>query len=130
MRILVTGGAGFIGSATAPALQERGDQVRVLDALTGPVHEPSSNGPDGDFVRGDVRDKATWERALDGVDAGFHAAADQDYMQDFATFFAVNAAGTALLYEVIVERSLPVKRVVFASSQSVYGEGAARCAEH
>jgi dTDP-L-rhamnose 4-epimerase len=130
MRVLVTGGAGFIGSATVRALRARGDDVRVLDALTQPVHEPGAQPDLDDFIHGDVRDKATWERALDGVDAVVHAAAYQDYLQDFSTFFTVNAAGTALLYEVIVERSLPVRRVVVASSQAVYGEGAARCGAH
>lgn len=126
--VLVTGGAGFIGLAAARALRTRGDAVRLLDALTQPVHEPDAAGPEGfDLVRGDVRSKDEWVRALDGVDAVLHCAAYQDYLTDFSTFFHVNAAGTALLYEVIVERSLPVRRVVVASSQAVYGEGAYRC---
>ncbi|MGH2830095.1 MAG: NAD-dependent epimerase/dehydratase family protein [Actinomycetota bacterium] len=128
MKILVTGGAGFIGLGTARALAARGDEVRILDALTQPVHEPGAAGP-GEFelLRGDVRSKDDWIKALDGVDAVMHMAAYQDYRTDFSTFFHVNAAGTALLYEVIVERSLPVQRVVVASSQAVYGEGAYRC---
>lgn len=133
MRILVTGGAGFIGSHTVAALLTRGDEVRVLDALTQPVHavgaHPHLPGVT-DFLHGDVRDRATWERALDGVDAVFHLAAYQDYLPDFSTFFAVNAVGTALLYEVAIARKLPLQRVVIASSQSVYGEGAARCETH
>jgi dTDP-L-rhamnose 4-epimerase len=129
MKVLITGGAGFIGSQTARALIERGDDVRVLDALTQPVHHAGSQGPaDVDFLRGDVRDRNTWERALDGVDAVFHLAAYQDYLPDFSTFLHVNAAGTALLYEVAVANGLPLRRVVVASSQSVYGEGVYRCA--
>jgi len=128
--ILVTGGAGFVGTHTVRTLRARGERVRILDGFTQPVHPRGAapSLPEGvDLVRGDVRDKAAWEQALDGADAVIHLAAYQDYLPDFSTFFAVNAAGTALLYEVIVERSLPVRRVVFASSQSVYGEGAARC---
>ncbi len=128
MRVLVTGGAGFIGLAAAQALQDRGDDVVILDALTQPVHDPASQGPDGfQLIRGDVRFKQDWVAALDGVDAVLHFAAYQDYLPDFSTFLHVNAAGTALMYEVIVERSLPVRRVVVASSQSVFGEGAYRC---
>ena len=128
MRVLVTGGAGFIGLATAQALRARGDDVRIMDALTQPVHEPGAAGPGGfDFVQGDVRSKPDWIRGLDGIDAVCHLAAYQDYLKDFSTFFHVNAAGTAMLYEVIVERSLPVRRVVVASSQAVYGEGVYRC---
>lgn len=132
MRVLVTGGAGFIGAATARALVARGDEVRILDALTQPVHAPHAvpSIEGAGLVHGDVRDKRIWERVLDGVDAVVHCAAYQDYLPDFSTFFAVNAVGTALLYEVIVECALPVRRVVIASSQSVYGEGAARCERH
>lgn len=132
MKVLVTGGAGFIGVATARALLARGDDVVILDALTQPVHAPGVRPViDGAaFINGDVRDKAAWERALDGVDAVVHCAAYQDYMQDFSRFFTVNAAGTALLYEVAVERALSLRRIVLASSQSVYGEGAARCETH
>ncbi|MFA5891004.1 MAG: NAD-dependent epimerase/dehydratase family protein [Actinomycetota bacterium] len=132
MNVLVTGGAGFIGSHVVRSLLARGDRVRVLDALTAPVHVPGVI-PDlgaAEFLHGDVRTKPDWARALDGIDAVVHMAAYQDYMPDFSRFFTVNAAGTALCYEVIVERGLPVRRVVVASSQSVYGEGAARCAEH
>ncbi len=133
MKVLVTGGAGFVGAHTVRALLERGDDVRVLDALTQPVHHPGST-PSFDaaveFLHGDVRRAEDWARALDGIDAVVHLAAYQDYLPDFSTFFHVNAAGTALAYEVIVERALPVRRVVIASSQSVYGEGAARCEVH
>jgi dTDP-L-rhamnose 4-epimerase len=133
VRVLVTGGAGFIGVHTARALLARGDDVRLLDALTQPVHEAgvAPAVPDGaELVRGDVRNAEDWARALQGVDAVVHLAAYQDYLTDFSTFFSVNAAGTALLYETIVARSLPVRRIVIASSQAVYGEGNVRCEEH
>lgn len=131
MRVLVTGGAGFIGSHTTAALLARGDDVRVLDAFIAPVHPGPSSAPDGaEVLRGDVRDAATWERALDGIDAVIHCAAYQDYLPDFSTFFHVNAVGTSLLYEIAVAKALPLQRVVVASSQSVYGEGAATCPTH
>lgn len=128
MRVLVTGGAGFIGLAAANALKARGDEVRIMDALTQPVHPPGAKGPQGfEFVAADVSVKDEWIKALDGVDAVMHFAAYQDYLPDFSKFFRVNAAGTALMYETIVERNLPIERVVVASSQAVFGEGAYTC---
>lgn len=131
MKVLVTGGAGFIGSHTVDLLLARGHQVRILDALLPPVHRPDHK-PDyvpaeAEFLHGDVRSRADWERALDGVEAVFHFAAYQDYLPDFSTFFHVNAVGTALLYEVAVARRLALAKIVVASSQSVYGEGRYRC---
>ncbi|MCL4486887.1 MAG: GDP-mannose 4,6-dehydratase [Chloroflexi bacterium] len=132
MRILVTGGAGFIGSHTVDLILQAGHDVRILDSLTPPVHidgkVPSYVPRDVDFVRGDVRDRAAWERALVGVDAIFHFAAYQDYMPDFSKFFDVNAVGTALMYEIIVEKKLHVAKIVVASSQATYGEGKYLCA--
>lgn len=132
MKILVTGGAGFIGSHTVDRLLQKGHTVRVLDALMPPVHRPGQIPAylpkEVEFLHGDVRDKDAWARALDGVAGVFHFAAYQDYLPDFSTFFHVNAAGTALLYELIVEKHLPVQKVVFASSQAVYGEGPYHCA--
>lgn len=132
MRILVTGGAGFIGSHTVDLLLQKGHHVRILDNLTPPVHVdgtlPAYVPRDAEFILGDVRDRAAWERALQGIDAVFHFAAYQDYLTDFSKFFHVNTVGTALLYEIIVEKKLPVQKVVVASSQSVYGEGKYACA--
>lgn len=134
MKILVTGGAGFIGSHTVDLLLEKGHQVRALDSLAPPVHRdgqlPDYFSSEAEFLRGDVRNRQDWERALHGVDAVFHMAAYQDYLPDFAKFFHVNAVGTALLYEIIVGKMLPVKRIVVASSQAVYGEGKYRCPAH
>ncbi len=131
MKILVTGGAGFIGSHTVDLLLARGYDVRVLDALTPPVHvagqAPAYLPAEVELQQGDVRDRAAWERALDGVEAVFHFAAYQDYLPDFAKFFHVNAAGTALLYEVAVEQHLPLRKIVVASSQAIYGEGRYTC---
>ncbi|MBN2012303.1 NAD-dependent epimerase/dehydratase family protein [candidate division KSB1 bacterium] len=131
MRCLVTGGAGFIGSHTVDALLERGHHVRILDNLSKPVHlkgKPDYLKDDAEFMLGDVRNKADWEKALDGVDTIFHFAAYQDYLPDFSTFFHINAVGTALMYEVAVEKKLDIQKIVVASSQAVYGEGKYRCA--
>ncbi len=75
------------------------------------------------FIEGDVRDRAKMLEALEGVEAVYHFAAYQDYLPDFSKFFWVNSVGTALIYELIVEKKLPVKKVVVASSQAVAGEG-------
>ena len=126
MHILITGGAGFIGSHTARALMAQGHRVRILDSLKPPVHRDGKpfNVPEGaELVKGDVTRKEDLAAALDGINAVYHLAAYQDYLPDFSTFFTVNAAGTALLYELIVAQKLPVQKVVVASSQAVYGEG-------
>ncbi len=133
MRVLVTGGAGFIGSHTTLALQERGCDVVIIDNLDPKIHPGGKplDIPEGtEFIEGDVRDKSAVEKALRGVEVVFHFAAYQDYMPDFSTFFHVNSVGTALLYEVLVEKGIMPNRVVVASSQAVYGEGTYRCAEH
>jgi len=131
MRILVTGGAGFIGSHTVDLLLEKKYTVRILDNLTPPVHIegriPEYVPRDAEFILGDVRERAAWERALVGVDAVFHFAAYQDYLPDFAKFFHVNTVGTALMYEIIVEKKLPIQKIVVASSQATYGEGKYEC---
>lgn len=125
--VLITGGAGFIGSHTADRLLAAGYHVRVLDSLQPPVHRPDTVpdylAPEVEFVRGDVRNKADWEKALVGVDAVIHLAAYQDYLPDFSTFFHVNCVGTALMYEVIVANRLPIQKVIVAGSQAAYGEG-------
>lgn len=134
LRALVTGGAGFIGSHTVDLLLEKGYQVRVLDALMPPVHVdgvvPDYLPDEVEFMRGDVRDRDALCRALEGVDVVFHLAAYQDYLTDFSKFFDVNATGTALLYELIVNERLPVRKVVVASSQATYGEGKYECPQH
>jgi dTDP-L-rhamnose 4-epimerase len=132
MKVLVTGGAGFIGSHTVDLLLSRGHDVRILDALAPPVHRdgqaPAFVPAEAEFIHGDVRDRAAWEKALDGVEAVFHFAAYQDYLPDFSKFFHVNTVGTALLYEIAVEHRLPLRKIVVASSQAVYGEGEYLCA--
>lgn len=130
MHILITGGAGFIGSHTCDALIKKGHRVRILDNLQETVHKkglPSYLNKEAEFIKGDVRDKKTLENALEGIDAVYHFAAYQDYFPDFSTFFHVNSVSTALIYEIIVEKNLPVKKVIVASSQAVMGEGRYTC---
>lgn len=133
-KVLVTGGAGFIGSHTVDLLLKKGYEVRVLDSLTPPVHprreRPTYLPEDVEFILGDVRNRNDMERALQGVRAVFHLAAYQDYLTDFSKFALVNDGGTALLYEIIVNRRFPVEKVVLGSSQAVYGEGKHQCPKH
>ena len=132
MKILITGGAGFIGSHTADALIDKGCDVRILDNLQSTVHpkgKPSYLHPKAEFIQGDVCDADTLRSALKDVDAVYHLAAYQDYLPDFSTFFSVNAVSTALLYEILVAEAgkHKVKKVIVAASQAVMGEGRYRC---
>ena len=133
-KVLVTGGAGFIGSYTVDLLLKKGYEVRVLDNLTQPVHprkeKPSYLPEDVEFTLGDVQNRDDMEGALEGVRAVFHLAAYQDYLTDFSKFARVNDGGTAMLYEIIVNRRFPVEKVILGSSQAVYGEGKYQCSEH
>ncbi|CAN0604748.1 unnamed protein product, partial [Ectocarpus sp. 12 AP-2014] len=127
MKILITGGAGFIGSHTADALLAKGHEVRVLDILQQPVHRdgkwPGYLDPAIEKIEGDVRDEATMLNALRGVDAVYHLAAFQDYLPEFSRFFSTNVTSTALIYELIVREKLPIQKVIVASSQAALGEG-------
>ena len=125
-KVLVTGGAGFIGSHTVDRLLKIGYDVRILDNLQKPVHlkgKPSYIPQEAEFILGDVRDRDTIEKALEGIDYIFHLAAYQDYLPDFSTFFHVNSVSTALIYEIAVAKNLPIKKIIVASSQFVNGEG-------
>lgn len=130
---LVTGGAGLIGSHIVDAARAEGWQVRVLDSLerqTHPNGKPAWVDGDVEFMAGDVRRRSDWERALDGVDIVFHEAAYGGYMPEIAKFIHVNSYGTALMLETVRNRNLPIRKIVMASSQAVYNEGAYRCPEH
>ena len=130
MKILVTGGAGFIGSHTCDRLLSLGHEVIVLDALTPPVHRngrPANMSPGADFYQGDTRNRDLVTNLLRRVDAVYHFAAYQDYLPDFSRFSDVNVVSTALLYEIIVAERLDLARVVVASSQSAMGEGLYLC---
>jgi|HigsolmetaAR203D_1030402.scaffolds.fasta_scaffold00056_44 dTDP-L-rhamnose 4-epimerase len=126
--ILITGGAGFIGSHLADDLLEQGYGVRVLDSLDPQVHpdgaRPRYLSRDVELVVGDVRDGAALRRALEGVDAVFHLAAlvgVGQSMYRIDDYTAVNDLGTAVLLQALIER--PVERLITASSMSIYGEG-------
>ncbi len=132
MKILITGGAGFIGSHTSDALIAQGHAVTILDNLQTTVHpkgKPPYLHPKAEFIHGDVRDANAWRRALKDAEAVYHLAAYQDYLPDFSTFFNVNAGSTALMYEILVaEPNLHrVQKVIVAASQAVMGEGRYAC---
>ncbi|HMK97450.1 MAG TPA: NAD-dependent epimerase/dehydratase family protein [Acidimicrobiales bacterium] len=130
MRVLVTGGAGFIGSHTCDRLLALGHDVVVLDALTPPVHrtrKPEFLSPEVDFYEGDVRNRDLVLNLLRRADAVYHFAAYQDYLTDFARFTDVNVTSTAMIFELAVSERLDLSRVVVASSQAAMGEGLYLC---
>src|SRR3982750_2144412 len=128
-KVLITGGAGFVGSHLADDLLQSGYQVRALDSLAPQVHGTSGRRPaylagDVEFVRGDVRDPEAMSRALENIDAVFHFAAVVGVgqsMYEIANYTSTNGQGTAVLLEALAQR--PVERLVVASSMSIYGEG-------
>src|SRR5205085_10542823 len=132
--ILITGGAGFIGSHLADELLAHGYSVRVLDNLTPQVHgdagRPAYLDPQVELREGDVRDGTAVARALDGVDAVVHLAARVGVgqsMYEISGYAEANSLGTAVVLEALLDR--PVERLLVASSMSVYGEGLYRSAD-
>jgi dTDP-L-rhamnose 4-epimerase len=129
MNILITGGAGFIGSHVADELLRCGHRVRALDNLSPQVHGPARERPaylndDVELVEGDVRDRFAVRRALAGIDAVYHFAAAVGVgqsMYEIDHYTSVNDGGTAVLLQELIER--PVERLIVASSMSIYGEG-------
>jgi dTDP-L-rhamnose 4-epimerase len=128
MRILITGGAGFIGSHLADDLIHRGHDVRALDVLAPQVHgedaRPDYLHPDVELMRGDVRDGAAVRAALEGIDAVYHFAAAVGVgqsMYEIEHYVSTNEVGTAVLWEELARRR--IERVIVASSMSLYGEG-------
>jgi len=128
-KVLITGGAGFIGSHLADELLANGYDVRVLDNLSEQVHGPNRQrpdylDPDVELIVGDVRDETALRKSLKGVDAVFHFAAMVGVgqsMYEVAKYTSVNNEGTATLLQALVEK--PVQRLMVASSMSLYGEG-------
>ncbi|HEV2881086.1 MAG TPA: NAD-dependent epimerase/dehydratase family protein [Pyrinomonadaceae bacterium] len=132
-RALVTGGAGLIGSHLVDLLHGEGWRVRILDNLEPNTHregKPAWVNGAAEFVEGDIRDRACVAAALDGVEVVFHQAAYGGYMPEISKYVGVNSFGTAQLLEVIRDENLPVRKIVVASSQAVYSEGAGVCREH
>ncbi|KAF0096289.1 MAG: UDP-glucose 4-epimerase [Puniceicoccaceae bacterium 5H] len=128
-RILITGGAGFIGSHLADELLAQGHQVRVIDSLETQVHGESAEipaylNPEVEFFRGDLRKIEDIRHALEGIDTVYHFAAAVGVgqsMYEIARYTAINNQGTANLLQCLIER--PVQRLMVASSMSIYGEG-------
>ena len=132
-RALITGGAGLIGSHVTDLLVREGWKVRILDNIEPNTHKrgrPTWINQEAQFIQGDVRDRETVMAALDQIDIVFHQAAYGGYMPEIAKYVHVNSFGTALLLEVIREKNLPIKKIIVASSQAVYSEGAGECPTH
>jgi dTDP-L-rhamnose 4-epimerase len=132
-RALVTGGAGLIGSHIVDLLIREGWTVRILDNLEPQTHKngkPEWVNPAAEFRQGFVQDYETMHSALKDIDVVFHEAAYGGYMPEMAKYVLVNSFGTAQMLEIIRDHALPVRKVIVASSQAVYSEGAARCPEH
>jgi dTDP-L-rhamnose 4-epimerase len=134
MRILVTGGAGFIGSHIVDALLDRGHEMRVLDALAPAVHPhaPDYLDPRAELLQGDVTDGAIVRHAVRGIDAVCHQAAKVGLgleIGDIAAYARANDLGTAVLLRELAVAGFS-GRLVLASSMVVYGEGAYRCEDH
>src|ERR1700730_12849715 len=132
-RALFTGAAGLIGSHVTDLLVREGWEGRVLDNLEPNTHKrgkPAWINQAADFSQGDIRNRDTIASALDKIDIVFHQAAYGGYMPEIAKYVHVNSLGTAQMLEVIREKNLPIKKIVVASSQAVYSEGAGNCPKH
>jgi dTDP-L-rhamnose 4-epimerase len=130
---LVTGGAGLIGSHVVDELIARGREVRILDNLDAQTHPqgvPAWIPDEAEFVRGDVRDLDVVRESLRDVDEIYHQAAFGGFTTEISKYYDANATGTARIFEAIATDRLPVRKVVAASSQAIYGEGLYRCEEH
>ncbi|MFD1611611.1 NAD-dependent epimerase/dehydratase family protein [Sphingomonas tabacisoli] len=133
-KILITGGAGFIGRQVTAELLRRGNDVRVLDCLLPQVHgdsaRPEGLAPEAELIVADIRDGDAVARALDGIDSVVHLAAEVGVgqsMYEVERYTSANDVGTAVLFERLIDH--PVRRVVTASSMSIYGEGLYRDAD-
>ena len=133
--ILITGGAGFVGSHLADGLLAAGHAVRVLDDLTPQVHgdgPPDYLSPDVELIVGDVRDPNLLRSALAGIDVIYHFAATVGVgqsMYEISRYMSVNTQGTAELLQAILDTKMPLQKLIVASSMSIYGEGQYVCAE-
>ncbi len=136
--VLITGGAGFIGSTIALKLLSQGYKVTVLDSLTEQIH---GNNPEESelykrikdevvFIRGSVTNRADWEKALDGQDTVIHLAAETgtgQSMYEIYKYCNTNIGGTALLLDILANTKHTIKKVIVAESRAIYGEGTYKC---
>ena len=134
MNILITGGAGFIGSHTADRLIEEGHNVIIFDNLEKQVHNnkiPEYLNKKCDFVLGDVRNKEELKKILKNVDVIYHFAARVGVgqsMYEISDYIETNVMGTANIFDIIVKENIKnIKKIIVASSMSIYGEGAYSC---
>jgi dTDP-L-rhamnose 4-epimerase len=133
MKILVTGGCGFVGSHLVDRLVQDGHQVRVYDLLEPQVHggkKPAYLNKAADYFFNDVRDRDSLKKALRGIEVVFHQAAQVGVgqsMYQIEKYVSHNSVGTAVLLELLVNARGRVKKLIVASSMSIYGEGAYRC---
>src|ERR1700738_52069 len=128
MKVLITGGAGFIGQRTGELLLKEGHHLTILDNLSPPAHDGPPALPAGmDLVEGDVRKREDWVKALKENEVVLHLADHHDYLPSFSKLFHVSAVGTASVYELLLGGKTSVGRVVLGSSMAVYGEGKYRC---
>lgn len=130
--ILVTGGAGFIGSHLVAALLQNGHRVRVIDSFVEQVHREQRCrlSSDVELIRGDVRNKALLERALAGIEVIFHDAAEVGVgqsMYEMERYVSANTLGTTILLEALSAHRAQIRKLIVASSMSIYGEGEYRC---
>jgi dTDP-L-rhamnose 4-epimerase len=134
-RVLITGGAGFVGSHTADALLALGHEVRIFDNLTPQVHpagRPSYLPKEAEFVFGDMRDQSQVNTAVNDADVIFHLAAAVGVgqsMYQVSEYTAINSLGTANLFQAILDTRSQPEKIVVASSMSIYGEGNYQCSE-
>jgi len=137
-KVLVTGGAGFIGSHTVDELIAQGYNVRVYDNLNLQVHgdraeKPDFLHPDAEFIKGDVRDRDHLHQSIKDVDLIIHDAAEVGVGQSMYSidqYISTNVQGTGVLWDILVNEKHNVEKVLVASSMSLYGEGCYHCEEH
>lgn len=136
MKILVTGGAGFIGSFITDALIERGNTVRIFDSLETQVHpdgKPEYLNPSAEFIHGDVRNIDEFRKALSGMDTVIHCASAVGVGQsqyEIKRYTDINVGGTSNLLQLLIEKDCTVKQILIPTSMTSYGEGLYRCDTH
>ena len=139
--VLITGGAGFIGSNIALSLLKKGYKVKILDNLSKQIHGEDPNNSSlynsiknkVEFILGSVTSREDWKKALEGVEVVIHLAAETgtgQSMYDIENYTLVNVMGTALLWDILTNESFDVKKVIVAASRAVYGEGKYICKQH